>query len=165
MFQTYHASSQSCIGGGLVEHLGKVIRHPSSTGGDDRNLDGRLDVVDQFQVKAAVAAILINAIEQDFSSPHGLDSLHDLPYIHVPSLPTTFDGALVPAEALSGCIGSGGLQSMMLGVFGPVNVNTLGIDTHDDGLFSVCLGNRLDRGAAAQLLAGLIVLLGGKHCI
>jgi len=55
-------------------------------------------VVDQFDVKAGVGAVLINSVQQNLSSTKLFTGLCKLQSVHISTFSATFYGALIPAD-------------------------------------------------------------------
>lgn len=128
---------------------------------DDRDLDGGLDVVDELEVEAAVAAVLVDAVQQDLSGAHGLDGLDELPHVKVAALASALDGALVPAVFLAVGPGRRCLDGVVRCGVRRGDVDAFGVDADDDGLPAVCGGNGLDGRVACEFLAAGVVFLSG----
>jgi len=55
-------------------------------------------MVDKFDIKAAVGAVLINAVQENLASTKLFTGFGKLQCIDVSAFPTAFDGALIPAD-------------------------------------------------------------------
>ena len=69
--------------------------------GNYGDLDGRLDVADKLEVKAALGAVRVHAVEQDLAGAQRLAGPHELVGPEVPRLAAALDRALVPAVLLA----------------------------------------------------------------
>ena len=57
---------QGCFHIGLFKHLRKVFHLSGTAGGNHRDGDTFIDVFHQLNIKAAIGAILINAVQEYF---------------------------------------------------------------------------------------------------
>src|SRR2546421_7534102 len=71
-------------------------RVAGTAAGNDGYFDAGLDVPDQLQVKATIAPVAVNHIEQDLAGTHRLDRLRQLFHVQVSLLPSPLDRAGVP---------------------------------------------------------------------
>ena len=76
LFPVEYTRRQSRFHISLFKDLREVLHLAGTTGGNDRDGDVVADVVDQLDVKAAVGAVLINAVQQDLSGTQLLTGLY-----------------------------------------------------------------------------------------
>ena len=92
--------SQGCLHIGLFKDFWKVFFAACTAGGNHRDGDSFFDMFDKLDVKAAIGAVLINAVQEDLSGAQLLTRLYQLDCVDVTSFPTAFYGALIPAVFL-----------------------------------------------------------------
>ena len=98
---TYHARAQCSIRRCFLKHLCKMPRISRPTTRNNGDLDRALHIVDKLEIKAAIRAIFVNAIQQYFTRAHGLNCCNKLFDVEVATLAPAFDGALVPTVLLA----------------------------------------------------------------
>ena len=106
---------------------------------DDWNLDVTFDIVDEFEIEAAIRTVLVDTVEHDFSGSHCLNRRNKLTYVDITSFPTPFGIALIPTVLLTLLTRELGLDRMMRRIFWIVDIDFLWMDTYNHGLASVCL--------------------------
>ncbi len=75
-----------------------MLHLAGTTGSDHRDGDIVPDVVDQFNIKAAIGTVLINAVEKNFPCTVLFTGLCKLQGINNSSFSTAFYGALIPTD-------------------------------------------------------------------
>ena len=88
---TYHSSTQRSIRRRLCKDLVKVAGVAGTAARNDGDLDGSLDIVDELEIKAAIRAVRVDAVEQDLSGAHGLDGCDELADVNVSALAPALD--------------------------------------------------------------------------
>ena len=97
-------------------------------------------MLDQFNIKTAIGAVLINAVEQNFTGTQLLTGLYQLDGVDVSSFTAAFYGALIPAEkvAIKSCS-----KITLMGNRANLR-NQFSKKVHElSGNFSLTVGNRL----------------------
>jgi len=90
---------QGCLHICFLKDLREVLHLCGTAGGNDGDGNTSTNVVDQFNVKATVGAVLINSVQEDLPGAKLLTGLGQLQYVNITSFSTAFDGALIPRDS------------------------------------------------------------------
>ena len=131
------ACCESCLHVGFIKDLREVFHAACAAGRDDRNGDRVTQRPDQFDVKARVGAVLVNAVEQNFTGPEVLARPGKGHGIQVSALSAALDCTLIPAVSFPIGAGGVGLDDVVFVVLRPVHVHAPGVHGDDHGLIAV----------------------------